>query len=76
MMKLIDLHTHTHASDGTDSPAALVAKAYAANLARWCVRSPLWAPRFALAHPMLRKYPAGQLARLCGDTGRLWADSH
>lgn len=32
-MKLIDLHTHTLASDGTDSPAALVEKAQAAGLA-------------------------------------------
>ncbi len=33
MQRLIDLHTHTTASDGTDSPAGLVAKAKAANLA-------------------------------------------
>lgn len=32
-MKLIDLHTHSQASDGTDSPAALVKKAHAAGLA-------------------------------------------
>ena len=32
-MKFIDLHTHTSASDGTDSPAQLVAKAHAAGLA-------------------------------------------
>ena len=32
-MKLIDLHTHTLASDGTDSPSALVQKAHAAGLA-------------------------------------------
>lgn len=32
-MKLIDLHTHTLASDGTDSPAALMEKAHAAGLA-------------------------------------------
>ena len=31
-MKLIDLHTHTLASDGTDSPSALVEKAHAAGL--------------------------------------------
>ena len=32
-MKFIDLHTHSSASDGTDSPAQLVAKAHAAGLA-------------------------------------------
>ncbi|MDR0816215.1 MAG: PHP domain-containing protein [Desulfovibrio sp.] len=32
-MTLIDLHTHTSASDGTDSPAELIAKAHAAGLA-------------------------------------------
>ena len=31
-MKPVDLHTHSRASDGTDSPAALVAKAAAAGL--------------------------------------------
>ena len=31
-MKLIDLHTHTLASDGTDSPSALVEKAHAGGL--------------------------------------------
>jgi predicted metal-dependent phosphoesterase TrpH len=33
VVKLIDLHTHTLASDGTDSPAELVAKAREAGLA-------------------------------------------
>jgi len=32
-LKLVDLHTHTTASDGADSPAALVHKAHAAGLA-------------------------------------------
>ena len=32
-MKFIDLHTHSSASDGTDSPAQLVVKAHAAGLA-------------------------------------------
>ncbi len=32
MEKLIDLHTHSTASDGTDSPEALIEKAKAANL--------------------------------------------
>ena len=32
-MKFIDLHTHSSASDGTDSPAQLVTNAYAAGLA-------------------------------------------
>lgn len=32
-MKLVDLHTHSTASDGTDSPAGLVKKAAAAGLA-------------------------------------------
>lgn len=36
-MKLIDLHTHTLASDGTDSPSALVKKAHAAGLAALAV---------------------------------------
>lgn len=36
-MKLIDLHTHTRASDGTDSPSALVEKAHAAALAALAV---------------------------------------
>ncbi|BAV92157.1 PHP domain-containing protein [Candidatus Desulfovibrio trichonymphae] len=31
-MTLIDLHTHTNASDGTDSPTELIAKAHAAGL--------------------------------------------
>ena len=31
-MKLVDLHTHTRASDGTDSPAQLMAKAAEADL--------------------------------------------
>ncbi len=33
MQRLVDLHAHTFASDGTDSPAELVAKAKAAGLA-------------------------------------------
>ena len=33
-MKLVDLHTHTTASDGTDSPALLMAKAAEAGLAQ------------------------------------------
>lgn len=32
-MLWVDLHTHTNASDGTDTPAALVKKAHAAGLA-------------------------------------------
>lgn len=32
-MELVDLHTHTSASDGTDSPAQLMANAHAAGLA-------------------------------------------
>lgn len=36
-MKLIDLHTHSLASDGTDSPSALVEKAHAAGLAALAV---------------------------------------
>ncbi len=32
-MKFIDLHTHSSASDGTDSPAQLVTKAHEAGLA-------------------------------------------
>ena len=32
-MKFIDLHTHSTASDGTDTPAQLVGKAHAAGLA-------------------------------------------
>lgn len=32
-MKFVDMHTHSSASDGTDSPAQLVAKAHAAGLA-------------------------------------------
>ncbi len=33
MSRLVDLHTHSNASDGTDSPSGLVAKAAAAGLA-------------------------------------------
>ena len=63
MLRRVDLHTHSNASDGTDTPAELVAKAHAAGLAAVAITDHDTLSGLPEAEKEAQKYPDMEFVR-------------
>ena len=70
----VDLHTHSAVSDGTDTPAELVARAAAAGLDVVALTdhdtTAGWQPAMSAAPPALRVLPGAELSTCTDDEDR------
>ena len=63
MLRRVDLHTHSNASDGTDTPSELIDKAHAAGLAAVAITDHDTLSGLSEAEREAQKYPDMEFVR-------------